>query len=84
MLINPEVQQLLTIDDIARAIGSHLDGQFHSYRHRYAEDFKHQQVQLETFHEAENGQRFRVITEYHEVFTIVDLVAERIETSNTH
>lgn len=74
VLIVPDAKQLLSIEEIAMAVGMHLEGQFHSYRHRYAEDFKHQQVQLETIHETKEGQKFRVITEYHEAFTIVDLV----------
>jgi hypothetical protein len=70
----PDAKQLLSIEEIARALLLHLEGQVHSFRHRYAEEDMHQQVQLETVHETESGQKFRVVTEYHEAFTIVDLV----------
>lgn len=80
VVVVPDAKEVLSVEDIARAIGTHLEGQFHSLRHRYAEEFMHQQVQLETIHETDDGQRFRVITEYHEALTIVDLV----DHSNTH
>ena len=72
--MDPITKSALSIDEIARALTVHLEGTFHSYRHRYASEAKHQQVQLETIHETKEGQKFRVITEYDESLTIVDLV----------
>lgn len=72
--IVPDARKVLPVDEIARAVVTHLDGQFHAFRHRYAEELLQQQVQLETFHETEDGRKFCVITEYHESFTVVDLV----------
>jgi hypothetical protein len=74
VMIVPDAREQLSIEEIARAVGTHIEGQFHSLKHRYAEEMMRQQVQLETIHEAKDGRQFRVVTEYHEVFTIVDLV----------
>jgi hypothetical protein len=82
--IVPHAKELLSIEELARAIGLHVKGEFHSYRHRLGDDSMRQQVQLETIHETANGQKFRVVTEYHEALTVVDLVEERMDRSNTH
>ena len=69
-----QTEQVLTIDEICSALTLHLDGTFHSFQHRYAGELNHQQVVLETFHETKEGKKFRVVTQYDESLTIVDLV----------
>jgi hypothetical protein len=78
--IAPSAREVVPITEIARAMELHFDGEIHSLRHRFAEDVRHQQVQLETVHETGLGHKFRIITEYDEAFTIVELV----DNSNTH
>lgn len=80
VVISPDAKEQLSIEEIAKAVGLHLVGENHSYQHRYAEDLKCQQVQRETIYEANSGKKYCVVTEYHEVFTIVDVV----DNSHTH
>jgi hypothetical protein len=80
VVLSPDAKQQLSIEEIAKAVGLHFVGENHTYEHRYAEDLKCQQVQRETIYEKQDGKKFRVVTEYHEVFTIVDVV----DNSHTH
>jgi len=69
------VKEALSDQDIADAISLHVEGGFTAYVHRYASDVMQQQIRLSTFHETKDGKKFRVMTEYHEALTIVDLVS---------
>ncbi len=74
--MDPGVRESLSIEEIALAVNQHLDGRFDAYVHRYATDAKQQQIQLSSFHESKEGKPFRVMTEYHEALTLVDLASE--------
>ncbi len=81
--MDPGTKQALSIEEIARALTLHLEGKYHAVQHRYSNDAKRQQVLLESFHETKNGKKFRVMTEYDESFTIVDLV-DLVDVTNAH
>ena len=74
VMVVPSVRERLSTEEIARAILAHLQGEFTALRHRFADDSLQQELQLETMHEANDGQKVRVITEFHQVHIIVDLV----------
>jgi hypothetical protein len=79
--MNHHTMQALPVEEIVRAIALHVEGKYFTCRHRYASETQRQQVRLATTHETQDGKRFRIVTEYDESFTFVELV-EKVEAAD--